>query len=237
MIMTKDDVMAELETMGSEQTKKVLTRHGAREPFFGVKVADLKKIVKKTKKNHELSLELYETGNSDAMYLAGLIADESRITREQLNDWAHKAYWYMISDYTVAWIAAESPHGWDLALEWIESNNEFVASAGWSTLSSHLSLRNDDELDKEKLLSLLDRVRKTIHEAPNRVRYTMNNFVIAMGSFVPDFTDKAKKSGELIGKVSVDMGGTACKVPFSPEYIKKVEDKGKLGQKKKIARC
>ena len=91
--MTKDEIMLELEKFGSEQSKKVLVRHGAKEPFYGVKVADLKKIVKKTKKNHELSLELYETVNSDAMYLAGLIADESQITREQLNDWADKAYW------------------------------------------------------------------------------------------------------------------------------------------------
>lgn len=30
-----------------------------------------KEILKKTKKNHELSLELFATGNSDAMYLAG----------------------------------------------------------------------------------------------------------------------------------------------------------------------
>ncbi len=59
--------------MGSEQTKKVFMRHGAREPFFGVKVGDMKKIVKRVKKNHELSLALYDTGNGDAMYLAGLM--------------------------------------------------------------------------------------------------------------------------------------------------------------------
>jgi hypothetical protein len=27
----------------------------------------------------------------------------------------------MISEYTVAWVAAESRYGWELALEWIES--------------------------------------------------------------------------------------------------------------------
>jgi hypothetical protein len=37
--MNLDQVMTELEKFGSEQTKKVLTRHGAQEPFFGVKVA------------------------------------------------------------------------------------------------------------------------------------------------------------------------------------------------------
>ena len=118
--MTFNEVMTELEAMGNEQTKKVLTRHGAKEPFFGVKVGDLKKIVKKVKKNHELSLALYETGNSDAMYLAGLIADKNQITKVQLQDWAEKAYWYMICEYTVPWLTAESPYGHELAMEWIE---------------------------------------------------------------------------------------------------------------------
>ena len=57
--MTVKEVMAELEQYGNESTKKIFMKHGAKEPFFGVKVADMKKIVKKTKKNHELSLELY----------------------------------------------------------------------------------------------------------------------------------------------------------------------------------
>lgn len=72
------EVLKELEGYGDERTKSTLIKHGAKEPFYGVKVADLKKILKKTKKDHELSLELYKTGNSDAMYLAGLMADEKK---------------------------------------------------------------------------------------------------------------------------------------------------------------
>jgi 3-methyladenine DNA glycosylase AlkD len=71
--MTTDEVMLELSKFRNEQTKKVFTRHGAREPFFGVKVGDLKILVKKIKTDHKLALELFKTGNSDAMYLAGLV--------------------------------------------------------------------------------------------------------------------------------------------------------------------
>ncbi len=70
--MTTKEILKELKDFGNEGTKKVFLRHGAREPFYGVKVQDLKKVVKRVKKNHELSIELYATGNSDAMYLAGL---------------------------------------------------------------------------------------------------------------------------------------------------------------------
>lgn len=232
-----NEVMRGLEAMGSEQTKKVLSKHGAKEPFFGVKVGDLKKIVKKVKKDHELSLALYETRNSDAMYLAGLIADEDQITKVQLQDWVKNAYWYMISEYTVPWVAAESQFGNELAMEWIESEEENIASTGWATLASLVSTKSDNELDIDGLETLLDCVSNTIKYAPNRVRYTMNGFVIAVGSYVEELSDKAIEIGKKIGKVDVQMGGTACKVPSSPEYIEKAKNRGSIGNKRKSARC
>lgn len=235
--MNLQQIMTELESQGSEQTKKVLIRHGAREPFYGVKVEFLKKIQKKIKKDYKLSLELYNTGNSDAMYLAGLIADETLMTKADLLHWAQNAYWYMISDYTVAWVAAESRFGLELAIEWIDSDNEFVASAGWATLSNIASMKNDEELNLELLSSLLSRVENNIHHSKNRVRYTMNGFVIALGTFVAPLYKQAIETGKKIGKVSVNMGDTACKVPVAVDYIEKNFKMGRAGKKRKTCRC
>lgn len=235
--MTTKEILAELQEYGNEQTKKTLMTHGAKEPLFGVKVQDLKKILKKTKKNHELSLELYATGNSDAMYLAGLMADEKQITKEQLEDWVDKAYWYYISEYTVAWVAAETVHGIELGLKWIKSDKEMTAAAGWSTLAYYAAVNDDEELDIELYSNLLDMVQKEIHTAQNRVRYVMNGFVISIGSYVEALTEKSKEVAREIGKVSVDVGGTACKVPLATTYIDKVVDKGRVGIKRKTARC
>src|SRR4051794_17019953 len=106
-----DSIMEELQSLGSESIKRVLLKHGAREPFFGVKVEHLKKIQKRIKKDYQLALDLYETGNTDAMYLAGLIADDARMTKKDLNKWVKKAYWHMLSGYTVPAVAAGSPYG------------------------------------------------------------------------------------------------------------------------------
>ena len=121
--MTVAEIMDQLAAMGSEQTRKTLGRHGAPADMYGVKVGDLKTIVKKVKKNHQLALELFATGNSDAQYLAGLIADENKMTAAELQRWVEAAQWYMISDYAVANVAAESPLGWELGLKWIETNH------------------------------------------------------------------------------------------------------------------
>lgn len=244
--MNTNDIMKELEALGSEQTVKVLKRHGARDPFFGVKIADMKKLLSKVKKAnkpggkealHKLGLELYETGNSDAMYMAAFMVDPEKMEKEELQRWVEGAYWYMLSDYSVAWTASSSRYGWELATEWIEAKNQFIASAGWATFSSIMSIKPDEELDKTALKKLMDRAKNEVHTAKNRVRYSMNQFIIAAGSFVPDLTEKAKSLGREVGIVEVDMGGTSCKVPHIVEYIEKVEKKGKLGSKRKNALC
>ncbi len=235
--MTTDEILQQLEAFGDERTKNTLMTHGAKEPIFGVKVGDLKKIIKQTKKNHQLSLALYETGNSDAMYLAGLMADEKQITKDQLQKWVKGAYWSYLSEYAVPWVAAETPFGFELGLEWIESEEETIASAGWSTLASITTVTPDEEINIEKYSELIDRVAEEISTAKNRVRYTMNGFLIAVGSQVQTLTEKAQATGEAIGIVEVDMNGTACKVPYAKDYIQKVVDKNRVGKKRKTARC
>lgn len=235
--MTAKEVLKELENYGDEQTKKTFLRHGAREPFFGVRVGDLKKILKKTKKNHELSLELYKTGNSDAMYLAGLMADEKQITEAQLDEWVDMAYWYYLSEFAVPWVAAETPFGFDLGKKWIRSKKEGTAAAGWATLTGYAAVHRDEDLDINAYSELLDQVVHEIHQAPNRVRYVMNGFVIGVGSTVVGLTEKAKAVAKKIGKIEVNMGDTACQVPMASDYIQKVIDKGQTGKKRKTARC
>jgi len=235
--LTLKDVMAELKKLGTEQTKKTLMRHGAKEPFFGVKIGDLKTIQKKVKKDHALALALYDTGNSDAMYLAALISDPAQMTKADLKKWARGAYWYMLSCYTVPWVAAESRFGRDLALEWADSDKEQIAAAGWSTYGSLVAIKPDAELDLAEIEKLFARVKAEIGSAQNRVRYCMMMFVIAVGGYVAPLTAKAKATAKAIGPVDVDMGDTSCQVPDALAYIEKIERMGRVGRKRKTAMC
>src|SRR5207248_1660212 len=140
---------------------------------------------------------------SDAMYLAGLIVDDARMTKKDLNRWVKQAYWYMLSESTVPWVAAEGPHGWALGLEWIESKTQATAAAGWATLGALLKIKNDDDLDMAKIQELLNRVATTIHSQPNRVRHQMNGFVIDVGSYVVPLTSNAMKVADKVGVVKV----------------------------------
>jgi 3-methyladenine DNA glycosylase AlkD len=239
MSTTVASVMAELKKKGSEQTRKIYARHGmATREMFGVKVADLKPIAKKIKGQQALACGLYETGNVDAMYLAGMVADGAQMSEKQLNDWAEGAAGaQMISEYTVAWVAVDHPQARELAKKWMKSKKEHVAASGWCTYSGLLATKPDDELDLREIEGLLAVIEKEIHGASNRARYTMNNFVIAVGTYVKPLLKQAKASAKKIGEVSVDMGETACTIPLASAYIAKIEAADRVGKKRKTIRC
>lgn len=236
-MMNLQEVMTELKAFGSEQTRKTLARHGAPENLFGVKVGDMKKIVRKVKVDQELAQQLYDTGNADAQYLAGLISNPAEFTLELLNEWAQGSSWSMVSESMVAAIAAESPHGFEAGLNWIESDDDRIASTGWAALNHWMSIRPDEALDLARIETLLERIPGAIASAGNRTKNTMNTFVIGAGSFVVPLTEKALEVANALGKVEVDVGDTACKVPLASAYINKVVKMGRQGKKRKHARC
>src|SRR4051794_12451860 len=153
--MTAAEIVKQLEPLGAASYRKVLFNHGVREPVLGVKIEALKQIQKAVRKDHALALELYDTGIYDAQYLAGLIADETKITAAELRHWMATGNCPAPCATTVAWLAAESPHGRQLALEWIDSTNETAAQTGWATLSSLVAVTDDSQLDLAELAQLL----------------------------------------------------------------------------------
>lgn len=229
--------MAALKKKGSAQTRKTYERHGVSCDVFGVKIGDLKVIAKQIKGNQELACELYETGNVDAMYLAGIVADGKQMNKRLLNTWAKNAPWHMIAEYTVPGVAVESGHGRDLAMKWIKSKNTSIACTGWCTYSGVVATVADDELDLAEIKDLLKQVEQTIHQTTDQVRCTMNGFVISVGGYVKPLSKAAKAAAKKIGKVEVNMGDTACKVPLATEYIAKMESAGRAFKKRKTIKC
>ena len=234
--MTAKDIVAELEKFANPQTKKTWMNHGAKEPCLGVKIEDMKKIQKRVKMDYQLALDLYDTGIADAMYLAGLIADDAKMTKKDLQKWVKAANSPWVIEFTVPWVASSGPHGREMALKWIDSKDEAIASSGWQTYSSMVAIKDDSDLDLAEIKSLLQRVAKTIHQQPNRVKYVMNSFVIAVACHVKPLHKLAVDTANDIGKVAVDLVGD-CKIPFAPDYIKKFEARSPIGRKRKSPKC
>lgn len=235
--MKVETVMQELEALGKERLKKMYMSNGAQEPLFGVATGEMKPLFRQIKINHSLAEELYATGNYDAMYFAGMIADPKAMTHADFERWIEKAYFYMLSDFVVAVTLAEADIAQEVADKWIASGDELKMSAGWSCYRWLLGSRPDSEFDESKLAGMLETVKNSIHDAPERTKSAMNNFVYTVAvSYVP-LHKQAVETAQAIGPVEMKRDKKKSAILNASENIQKSLDRGQLGFKRKYVRC
>lgn len=235
--MNFETVMQELEDLGKDRTKKIYLSNGAHEPLFGVATGAMKPIAKKIKMNQPLAEELYATGNYDAMYFAGIIADPKGMSEADYDRWMDGAYFYMLSDYVVAVTLSESDIAQAVANKWIASGDELRMSGGWSTYCWLLGNRKDHEFSESKIGKMLDQVKNTIHDSPERTKSAMNNFLYTVGvSYLP-LHEKALEVAKEVGPVEIKHDNKKNSVLNAYEQIQKQVDKGRIGFKRKYVRC
>lgn len=235
--MNVEMVMQELEALGRERTKKIYMSNGAQEPLFGVATGAMKPIAKKIKLNQPLAEALYATGNYDAMYFAGIIADPKAMTESDFERWIDGAYFYMLSDYVVAVTLAEADIAQQVADKWIASGEELKMSAGWSCYCWLLGNRPDVEFSESKMANMLEMVKSAIHDSPERTKSAMNNFLHTVGvSYIP-LHDKALATAQQIGPVELKKNNKKSSFLHAYESIQKEVEKGRIGFKRKYVRC
>lgn len=231
------EILASLQALGTESVRRIYERHGAEGPLYGVKVGDMKPLLKRLRGQTAVHKTLFESGVADAQYLVGLAANGAQLDVATLQRWVRMQRFYLISEYALPWLAAEHPEGWQLALGWLDDPLDHVQAAGWSTLAVLCQWLPDSKLDPTSILGLLQRVQAQIGGAGNRTRYAMNGFVIAAGSGVAALFAPALEIASAVGVVRVDLGQTACKVPFAPEYLNKIQAMGRVGKKRSELKC
>ncbi|MFC4598727.1 DNA alkylation repair protein [Cohnella hongkongensis] len=235
--MNVDAVMQELEALGKERTKKIYISNGAREPLFGVPTGSMKPLARILKKNQPLAEQLYATGNYDAMYFAGVIADPGAMTEADFERWMDTAYFYMLSDYVVAVTLSETDIAQKVADKWIASEEELRRSAGWSCYCWLLGNRPDAEFSENTIAELLKLAETTIHAAPERAKYAMNQFIYTAAiSYLP-LHGEAVETAQRVGPVEVKREAAKSKLLNASDSIQKALDRNQLGFKRKYVRC
>jgi 3-methyladenine DNA glycosylase AlkD len=248
--MNKTDAMNALKAAGSESALKTSTRHGITGPAFGVRYADLYKLVRQIGTDHALALQLWKTGNHDAMILATMIADPVAMKAGELDAWVKTVNNQLMLD-AVAALVNRTTHALRCAHRWIDAKAEWTAACGWHVIAGGCCGRPGEpagaiaQQDASAFETYLQRIEDEIHTSPNRVRHSMNGALIGISQYSPDLCTKALAVAQRIGTVEVDHGDTACKTPDAAAYIrkmaarqskKKTTKKTAAGAKKKTTR-
>ena len=224
--MDVSEVMQQLESLGTEQNRKVFRRHGVRIPLFGVSFADLDKLTKQLRREykkdlnglHNLAVQLWHSGNCEARLLASRLADPARLDSDTLDAWAGELDNYGLAD-AFSGLVGQSPLAQQKMNAWIHADDEWIGTAGWN-LVGHLAL-HDASLPDDFFTPYLEIIEREIHTRKNRVRYAMNGALIAIGTRSQALYPPALSAAGQIGVVDVDHGETNCKTPFAPDYMRK----------------
>ena len=193
--MDFEEVMKQLETSGSEQTRKTYRRHGVTGEMFGVSYATLGALTKKIKTNHELATKLWATGNHDAQILATMIADPKLMSASLLEDWVKSLSNYGITD-GFAKLAAQTPCAQKKFEKWMKAKKEWISYAGWLMLAQ--SVANAD-LPDSYFENHLATIEREIHTRQNRVKHAMNMALIGIGTRRDNLQKQALAIAKRIG--------------------------------------
>ena len=227
--MTKTELLRQLKAFGTEQNRKVYARHGVADKMYGVSYANLAKLKKQIKADHDLAVKLWDSGNHDARILATMIADPAEMKSQQLDVWAKELGNYVITD-AFASLAGKTKYARKKMEKWTRSKQEWTGRLGWLLLVNFAQA--DGELTNAELTEYRKIIEAGIHTSTNRVKDAMNSALMAMGIYRKSLQKKAIATARRIGKIDVDHGETNCKTPAAESYIKKAVERQKASASK-----
>jgi 3-methyladenine DNA glycosylase AlkD len=133
--MDAQEVVDWLRSASTEETRESLTRYGIpNERAFGVPMGVLKQHAKAIGTSHQLAAELWETGFYEARTLAAFIDDPTRVSRTQMDRWAHDFDSWAICDTVCFHLFDKTAHAWEKVEAWEDSREEFVRRASYALL-------------------------------------------------------------------------------------------------------
>ncbi|OGU81788.1 MAG: DNA alkylation repair protein [Stygiobacter sp. RIFOXYC12_FULL_38_8] len=171
--MTAKQIIAELRKNGSEYDRKGMARFGINvDKAFGVNVPVMRTLAKLIGKNHELAIELWESGYHEARHVAAMIDDPKLVTKAQMNKWVRDFNSWDICDGTCSNLFRKTPYAIEKIYEWCEKKDEYVRRAGFSLMcyvAVHHKTRDDEEF-----LEFLPLIKKYSVDERNFVKKAVN---------------------------------------------------------------
>jgi 3-methyladenine DNA glycosylase AlkD len=214
--MTVKEILANLKSKGDAARRAHNTKAGAPDNQFGVKLGDIRAIAKKIKTDHELALELWDTGNVEAQLLATLIIKPSSLSAAELDQLTRSTTCAQVADWLNSYVVAEHPEKETLRQKWMKAKDRWSARAGWHFTASRINKHTADDLD---LPALLDRIEKELPKAKPEVQWTMNNTLAAIGIHHPQHRKRAVALGEKIGLYRDWPVAKGCTPPYVPVWV------------------
>lgn len=218
MTTNLEETLTQLEALGHEKVRSQNRRNGAGDNQFGVKLGDLRKMAAKSKADHALALELWETGNLEARLLAILWINPKNLSGDDLDRMVRSVGSAQVADWLSAYIVRKHAGKEALRQKWMAEADPWAARAGWDLTSERIG-KSPEGLD---LPALLDRLESEMASAPPEAQWTMNFCLAGIGIHFPEHRQRALALGEALGIYRDYPVSKGCTSPFAPIWIQEM---------------
>ena len=130
-----DDIVAHLRSIGSEENRRGMLRYGIKiERALGISHGMQRQIAKRIKRNHERAFELWQTGITEAQFIASVTADPKRFTATDARQWAASFdSWDIVDGVSDLFVDTDS---WkELIGEFAADEREFVRRTAFAMMA------------------------------------------------------------------------------------------------------
>lgn len=213
--MTLKETLKQLKSLSDEKTRAQNKKQGASDNQFGVKLGELRKVANTIKSNHELALELWETGNVDAQFLATLIIKPKNLSTDELDGMVRSIDFVRVADWLNSYVIRNHPEKESLREKWANDDNRWAARAYWDLTSERVG-KKPEGLD---IKALLNRLESEMLNAPPEVQWTMNMCLATIGIHFSKHRKRAIAIGEALGVYRDYPVSKGCTSPFAPIWI------------------
>jgi len=133
---TVDEVMEQLNSKAKIDQLQGMARFAiVGDQRLGVSVPDMRKIAKDIGKDHQLALDLWETGVPEGMIVAGMIAEPEKLTEQQMENWVVDINSWDICDQVCMNLFEKTPLAEKKIYEWSLREEEFVKRASYALIA------------------------------------------------------------------------------------------------------
>lgn len=171
--MTCTEIITYLQSRANPDNVAGMARFGiSTNNTLGVNIPLLRELAKAHRRNHELALELWQTGIHEARILASLVDDPKLVTVGQLEEWVAEFDSWDVCDQCCANLFARTPFGWSKAVEWSSRPEEYVKRAGF-VLMARLAVQ-EKKAPAELFQPFFELMRREAGDERNFVKKAIN---------------------------------------------------------------
>jgi 3-methyladenine DNA glycosylase AlkD len=132
----------------------------------------MRQLAKAAGKDHQLALELWETGIAEARIIAAMIGEPNKLTEAQMEEWVKDINSWDVCDQVCMNLFEKSPLAWQKIIDWSAREEEFVKRTAYSLLAC--LAWHDKQTKDEKFMALFPVLIRGATDERNFVKKAVN---------------------------------------------------------------